>query len=120
VLLLASNLFPIFLAALAWWVAPRQNAILGRYRLLAFRFGLCLVTASSVLLVTFVLYSLKSNGSFAAHDFASHILWIPSLVLAIVGIPLVLCGKSTAAVLAVGTAFLDLGFLYIAGLATSY
>lgn len=78
------------------------------------------MTASSVLLVAFVLYSIRSDGSFAAHDFASHVLWIPSLVCAVLGIPLVLCGKSPATVLAVCTAVLDLGFLYITGLATSY
>jgi hypothetical protein len=78
-----------------------------------------MATASAILLIAFVLYSLKSVG-FESHDFASRMLWIPGATLAVLTLPLTLFGKSLARLLAVFTGLLEIILLYIAGLATSY
>jgi hypothetical protein len=116
---LSGNLIPILLAALAWWMAQREHPFPSRYRLIAFRFGLCAITISAILLCAFVVSSLLSDGV-NPHDFASHAFWIPSALLALIGIPFSLFGIGISRMLAAAVGVLNLALLYMAGLATSY
>ena len=117
--ILALNLIPTALIALAWVSYLRRRMNLPLIRRILFVCGLVMGSIASILLIAFSLLSLLDPSSIRHVNRTAGYIWMAASFVALISTLVALTGRSTARVFATACGLLLLVLLYMSGLATS-